>query len=137
MCLGEFLRVHPVIRRALRKSPEQETGRKAVRWYEEHGYISEALECCRSISGEAEYQEFLVRNYDRLSFLPGGLNLSLDKREEEKPELFFLKWMEGLFQPEMGKDGEVLPESLAVVQEAERTGKDLEKWREVFLISPM
>ena len=78
-----FWRVHPVIRRALRKSPEQETGRKAVRWYEEHGYISEALECCRSISGEAEYQEFLVRNYDRLSFLPGGLNLSLDKRRAE------------------------------------------------------
>lgn len=128
-----FWRVHPVIRRALRKSPEQETGRKAVRWYEEHGYISEALECCRSISGEAEYQEFLVRNYDRLSFLPGGLNLSLDKREEEKPELFFLKWMEVYFSQKWGRMEKYYRKAWLLWQEAERTGKDLEKWREVFL----
>ena len=128
-----FWRVHPVIRRALRKSPEQETGRKAVRWYEEHGYISEALECCRSISGEAEYQEFLVRNYDRLSFLPGGLNLSLDKREEEKPELFFLKWMEIYFSQKWGRMEKYYRKAWLLWQEAERTGKDLEKWREVFL----
>ena len=128
-----FWRVHPVIRRALRKSPEQETGRKAVRWYEEHGYISEALECCRSISGEAEYQEFLVRNYDRLSFLPGGLNLSQDKREEEKPELFFLKWMEVYFSQKWGRMEKYYRKAWLLWQEAERTGKDLEKWREVFL----
>lgn len=128
-----FWRVHPVIRRVLRKSPEQETGRKAVRWYEEHGYISEALECCRSISGEAEYQEFLVRNYDRLSFLPGGLNLSLDKREEEKPELFFLKWMEVYFSQKWGRMEKYYWKAWLLWQEAERTGKDLEKWREVFL----
>ena len=128
-----FWRVHPVIRRALRKSPEQETGRKAVRRYEEHGYISEALECCRSISGEAEYQKFLVRNYDRLSFLPGGLNLSLDKREEEKPELFFLKWMEVYFSQKWGRMEKYYRKAWLLWQEAERTGKDLEKWREVFL----
>ncbi len=128
-----FWRAHPAIRRVLKKSQDQETGRKAVRWYEEHGYISEALECCRNISSEAEYQEFLVRNYDRLSFLPGGLNLSLDKREEEKPELFFLKWMEVYFGQKWGRMEKYYRKAWLLWQEAERTGKDLEKWREVFL----
>ena len=128
-----FWRAHPAIRRVLKKSQDQETGRKAVRWYEEHGYISEALECCRNISSEAEYQEFLVRNYDRLSFLPGGLNLSLDKREEEKPELFFLKWMEVYFSQKWGRMEKYYRKAWLLWQEAERTGKDLEKWREVFL----
>ena len=136
---GSFWRVHPVIRRVLGGNPKERVWRKAVKWYEDHGYISEALECCRNGHSETEYQELLVRNYDRISFLPGRLNLP--EKSEDKPELLFLKWMEIYFSQKWTGMDKYYRKVQQLWQEVERSGRDLERWREIYLnisyVNPM
>lgn len=130
---GNFWRVHPVIRQVLGQGAGKQDLKNAVNWYETRGYISEALECCQNLCSERDYQEFLIRNYDRISFLPCRLNFAQERSEEEKPELFFLKWMEIYFSQRRGKMEKYYRKGRQLWLEAEKTGKDLERWREVFL----
>lgn len=85
--------VHPLFRMTVEFRTSEEVKKKAIDWYEEKGYINEVLECCRNLNNREVYREVLIRNYDKIPFLPYSAVI----REEEElytPELFYLRWME-------------------------------------------
>lgn len=90
--------VLPVIRRCLQPEVDLELGMKAVRWYEEKGFIYEALECCRNLRNQEEYKQCLIRNYDRVAFLDFEDFYDFSEAAEQGPELFFLEWMKDFFR---------------------------------------
>src|SRR5699024_2723529 len=71
--------------------------------------------------------------------LPGRLNLP--EKSEDKPELLFLKWMEIYFSQKWTGMDKYYRKVQQLWQEAERSGRDLERWREIYLnisyVNPM
>lgn len=90
--------VLPVIRRCLHPKVDLELGMQAIRWYEEKGFIYEALECCRNLRSREEYKQCLIRNYNRVAFLNFEDFYDFSESTEQEPELFFLDWMKDFFR---------------------------------------
>lgn len=61
-------------------------------WYESHGYLKEALWCCRQYADEKEYCACLIRHYEKIPFLGLSYTEILDC-EDPSPEAAYLRGM--------------------------------------------
>lgn len=85
--------VQPALRMAMETYTSAELCEKAIVWYEENGYIQEALACCWYLYDRKKYRDCLIRNYDKIVFLFYEY-AGRTKEDEDIPELFYLEWME-------------------------------------------
>ena len=61
--------VHPVLRIAIGTYASADLCKKAIAWYEQHGMVQEALDCCWYLQDRRLYQECLRKNYDKIPLL--------------------------------------------------------------------
>lgn len=97
--------VHPVLRIAIGTYASSDLCKKAIAWYEQHGMVQEALDCCWYLQDRRLYQECLRKNYDKIPLL------NYEKTERsysspDQPELFYIEWMEHFLH----QDSEALDE---------------------------
>ena len=94
--------IQPALRMAMETYTSPELCEKAIAWYEEKGYIQEALICCWYLYDRKKYRDCLIRNYDKIAFLfyenTGGT-----REDKDIPELFYLEWMEHFLRQDMVK----------------------------------
>lgn len=76
--------------------PEAMTGMAYIKvleyWYEKHGFLKEALWCCRQFLGEEEYCACIVRHYEKIPFL-GVSYTEILKYKDSSPEAAYLRGM--------------------------------------------
>lgn len=85
--------VQPALRMAVERTAPPGLCRRAMKWYEAHGRIQDALTCCWYLQDKEAYEECLIRNYDKIPFL----NYEKPRRSAENdrsPELFYIEWMD-------------------------------------------
>lgn len=69
-----------------------EDNQMLAHWYEEHGYIREALWCMKSCGQEQAYFDMLLRHYDVVPFIDIPYEEVL-RHKEDIPELHYLRGM--------------------------------------------
>ena len=124
--------VQPALRMAMENYASPELCRRAIAWYEEHGYIREALECSWNLQDRSVYRKCLIRNYDRIPFLH-YVNI---EKEDEGPgnvELFYLRWMEAVIRQDRGRLREMRKKAEALWEHVQNGGTDAEKQKEILL----
>ena len=124
--------VLPVIRRCLHPEVDLELGMKAVRWYEEKGFIYEALECCRNLRNQEEYKQCLIRNYDRVAFLDFEDFYDFSESAEQGPELFFLEWMKDFFRQNISAMDRGQKKARSLWKKCSSQDEKKQIWKEVF-----
>lgn len=125
--------VLPVIRRCLHPKVDLELGMQAVRWYEEKGFIYEALECCRNLRSREEYKQCLIRNYNRVAFLNFEGFYDFSESAEQEPELFFLDWMKDFFRQNISAMDRGQKKARSLWRKCPPQDKKKQIWKEVFL----
>lgn len=126
--------VQPALRMAMETYSSPELCKKAISWYEEHGYVKEALECSWNLHDRVAYRACLIRNYDKIPFLHYE-NMEKIVPGERTAELFYLRWMEAVIR----QDKRWLQEMRKIVQElwkrVDAGGEDEDNWkkREILL----
>ncbi len=127
----EYWYIWPVICLCIDKIPNRELCLKAVQWYETHGWFMEALKCSKGL-GVAEFRQCLIRNYDKISFMAEEIK---DKIvfDAHVPELFYLWWMELLFDQKFIKMDKYQKKAFVRMKSAEKSGEEIQKWREIYL----
>lgn len=96
--------VHPALRMAADTADSAEYRRlclQAAAWYEERGFIQDALTCCRQIPDRNIYRECLRSNYDRISFL--YYEKAWGEEDLNMPEFFYLEWVESFLGQDEGR----------------------------------
>lgn len=124
--------VLPVIRRCLHPEVDLELGMKAVRWYEEKGFLYDALECCRNLRSREEYKQCLIRNYDRVAFLNFEGFYDFSESAEQRPELFFLEWMKDFFRQNISAMDRGQKKARSLWRKCSPQDKNKQIWKEVF-----
>lgn len=67
------------------------------KWYEEHGYIKEALICLKKSGDRAEWKACMLRNYEKVSFLGISYEETLGWRDSS-PQSIYLKAMWSFYE---------------------------------------
>lgn len=124
--------VQPALRMAVEDYVSPELCSKAALWYEEHGYIREALECSWNLHDQEAYRECLIRNYDRIPFLYYE-NVAKAETNGESAELFYLQWMEAVIRQDKGKLFEMRKTAEAVWKQVGDGSEESRKLREILL----
>lgn len=122
--------VHPLFRMTVEFQTSAEVKKKAIDWYEEKGYINEVLECCRNLNNREVYREILIRNYDKIPFLPYSAVIR-EKDDLYTPELFYLRWMELLLDEKYADLAKLRKISAKLWKRIEEEDDLREKWLEI------
>ena len=124
--------VQPALRMAMENYASPELCRRAIAWYEEHGYIREALECSWNLQDRSVYRKCLIRNYDRIPFLH-YVNIEKEDDGPGNVELFYLRWMEAVIRQDRGRLREMRKKAEALWEHVQNGGTDAEKQKEILL----
>ena len=124
--------VQPALRMAMGAYASVDLCKKAIGWYEEHGYIREALECSWNLHDRAAYRECLIRNYDKIPFLYYA-NMDRADNDQGVMELFYLRWMEAVIQQDIGRLQEMRKSAEELWKHAADNERNAEKWKEILL----
>lgn len=122
--------VHPLFRETVEHQASPEQKYMAIEWYEKKGYIKEALECCQNLNNRDIYREFLIRNYDRISFLQ-YTGIVREREDLHTPELFYLKWMELLLDGKYRDLEELRKTAAAMWKRSAENDQVREEWLQV------
>lgn len=124
--------VQPALRMAMGTYASADLCKKAIEWYEEHGYIREALECSWNLHDCLAYRECLIRNYDKIPFLY-YVNMEKPENDQGTAELFYLRWMEAVIQQDKGKLQEMRKIAKGLWKYIGDNGENAEKRKEILL----
>lgn len=124
--------VQPALRMAMENYASSELCRRAIAWYEEHGYIREALECSWNLQDRSVYRKCLIRNYDRIPFLH-YVNIEKEDDGPGNVELFYLRWMEAVIRQDRGRLREMRKKAEDLWEHVQNGGTDAEKQKEILL----
>ena len=122
--------VHPLFRATVEQQTPAELRLRAIRWYEEKGYIREALECCRNMNDRDVYRAFLIRHYDSLPFLQYA-SVIRGETDLHIPQLFYLKWMELLLDEKFTGLAALRSAAAGIWKRAQEDGEVREKWMQI------
>lgn len=123
--------IQPVIRRMLEYEINPQRCETAIRWYEEKGYVSEAVECSYNLKEQGVYRDCLIRNYDKVSFLT--FSLDLKRIDIDCPELLFIRGMEVFFRQDRRKIDSMYHDIRMAWENVWKYQEDQRKWKEIFL----